>query len=58
MDEQEIHWHFGCPDAEMMAWMSRKSIGILDVLMQDFGSKLMGILGRFCFTANRQSNTA
>jgi hypothetical protein len=101
MDEQEIHWHFGCPDAgfwlevgqtrqillhcqspiqhsmtsmdqmmpnqpliiiiwthqEMMAWMSRKSIGILDVLMQDFGSKL-GKLGRFCFTANRQSNTA
>jgi hypothetical protein len=25
---------------EMMEWMSRKSIGILDVLMQDFGSKL------------------
>jgi hypothetical protein len=35
---------------EMMAWMSRKSIGILDVLMKDFGSKL-GKLGRFCFTA-------
>jgi hypothetical protein len=34
----------------MMAWMSRKSIGILDVLMKDFGSKL-GKLGRFCFTA-------
>jgi hypothetical protein len=41
---------------EMMAWMSRKSIGILDVLMQDFGSKL-GKLGRFCFTANPR-NTA
>jgi hypothetical protein len=102
MDEQEIHWHFGCPDAgfwlevgqtgqillhcqsqiqhsmtsmdqmmpkqpliiiiwthqEMMTWMSRKSIGILDVLMQDFGSKL-GKLGRFCFTAkSHQYNTA
>jgi hypothetical protein len=34
---------------EMMAWMRRKSIGILDVLMGDFGSKL-GKLGRFCFT--------
>jgi hypothetical protein len=89
VDEQEIHWHFGCPDAgvwlgrvqnwadfaslpiainqhsmtsmgqmmpkqpliiiiltyqEMMAWMSRKSIGILNVLMQDFGLKL-GKLG-------------
>jgi hypothetical protein len=68
---------------EMMAWMSRKSICILDVLMQDFHSKLgklyrqillksigildvfmgdfgskLGKLGIFCFTANRQSNTA
>jgi hypothetical protein len=30
---------------EMIAWMSRKSIGILDVFMGDFGSKL-GKLGR------------
>jgi hypothetical protein len=42
---------------EMMAWMSRKSIGILDVLMQDFGLKL-GNSGRFCFTANCKFNTA
>jgi hypothetical protein len=41
---------------ETMAWMSSKSIGILDVLMQDFHSKL-GKLGRFCFTANCKSNT-
>jgi hypothetical protein len=84
MDEQEIHWYFGCLDAGfwlkvgqtglsllhcqsqiqhsmtsmdqmmpkqhliiiiwthqvMMAWMSSKSIGILDVLMQDFGSEV------------------
>jgi hypothetical protein len=30
---------------------------ILDVLLQDFGSKL-GKLGRFCFTANSKSNPA
>jgi hypothetical protein len=41
----------------MMTWMSSKSPGILDVLMQDFGSKLVK-LGRFCFTANRKSNTS
>jgi hypothetical protein len=43
---------------EMMAWMSRNSIGILDSLMKDFGSDVAVPQADFCSHPTHQSNPA